>query len=104
MSGEYFYGRMGKNTSQKRAAKITRPSEQRGVPDTGRIVRMFFGQGYGTIRLSDGRQVYFHRADVKEGTSINDFDVGDQVTFERLDDRISGARAVGVAKRQRGGR
>ena len=100
MADGYFYGRMEKSGSRKRAAKMTRPAEQRGVPDTGRIAKVFFGQGYGIIRLADRREIYFHRADVKEGTSINDFDVGDRVTFERLDDRISGARALGVAKRR----
>jgi cold shock CspA family protein len=104
MADGYFYGRMQKSGSKKRAAKVTRPSELRGVPDTGRIVKVFFGQGYGIIRLADGREIYFHRADIREGTSINDFEVGDHVAFERIDDRISGSRALGVAKRRRGGR
>jgi hypothetical protein len=104
MADGYFYGRMRKSGPKKRPVKPTRPSELRGVPDTGRIVKVFFGQGYGIIRLADRREIYFHRADVKEGTSINDFDVGDEVTFERLDDRISGSRALAVAKRRRSGR
>jgi hypothetical protein len=104
MAGDYFYGRMQKRASPKRSVKVTRPSELRGAPDTGRIVKMFFGQGYGVIRLADRREVYFHRADVQEGTSINDFEVGDYVSFERFDDRISGSRALGVAKRRRGRR
>jgi cold shock CspA family protein len=101
MPDEYFYGQMRNSGSRKRAAKVTRPSELRGVPDTGRIVKLFVGQGHGIIRLSDGREIFFHRADIQEGTSINDFAIGDQVSFERLDDRISGSRALGVAKRRR---
>src|SRR5262245_26358723 len=101
MADGYFYGRMRKSASKKRGAKVTQPSEPRGTPDTGRIAKMFFGQGYGIIRRADRSEIYFHRADIQEGTSINDFEVGDQVTFERLDDRISGARALGVAKKRK---
>jgi cold shock CspA family protein len=101
MPHEYIYGQ-NRNASLTRGGKLTRPTEPRGVPDTGRIVKLFTGQGYGIIRLGDGREIYFHRADMQEGTSINDVAVGDVVSFERLDDRISGARALGVVKlRQR---
>ena len=89
-----------RNASRKRAPKPTRPSELRGVPETGRIVKLFVGQGHGLIRLTSGREIYFHRADMKEGTSINDFSIGDVVACEVLDDRVSGARALRVAKRQ----
>jgi cold shock CspA family protein len=94
MRGEYFFGRTG-DPSVKRPQKLSR-SDPRGIPDTGRIVRLLVGQGHGFIRLSDGRDVYFHRSDVLPGTSINDLDVGDMVSFERLDDTISGARALHV--------
>jgi hypothetical protein len=93
-----FVHRQTGNASGKGAEKLARPSERRGVPDTGRIVKLFVGQGHGIIRLADGRDIYFHRADMEEGTSINDFSVGDVVAFERLDDRISGARALAVVK------
>jgi hypothetical protein len=76
------------------------PVERKGVPDTGRIVKLFVGQGHGIIRLADDREIYFHRADMKEGTSINDVSVGDVVSFDRLDDRISGARALHVVRRK----
>jgi len=100
MPNEYFYGQMG-NDSRTRASKSPQPTpERRGVPDSGKIVKLFVGQGYGIIRVSNGGEIYFHRADIHEGTSINDFAVGDAVEFERLDDRISGARALGVAKRR----
>lgn len=85
----------------KSAERSPRPFDRHGVPDTGRIVKLFVGQGHGSIRLADGREIYFHRSDLRDGTSINDFSVGDLVTFERLDDRVSGARALGVVKRPR---
>jgi cold shock CspA family protein len=65
----------------------------------GRIVSIQFGRGDGSIRLADRRDVYFHRADLEDGTGFNALKVGDAVTFELLDDRISGARAVRVTKR-----
>jgi cold shock CspA family protein len=57
------------------------------------------GQGHGFIRLSDNRDVFFHRSDLLEGTSFNDFAVGDTVTFELLEDAVSGARALRVTRR-----
>jgi hypothetical protein len=100
MSSEYGYGRTRK--APKRTGKGSQPMERRGVPDSGRIVRLLVGQGHGFIRLADDREIFFHRADLQEGTSINDFDIGDAVTFERLDDPVSGARALSVRRRRRG--
>ena len=94
---EYFYGQ---TEDAMRAGTLTRPAERRGVPDTGRIVKLLVGRGHGFIRLADDREVYFHRADLHDGTSISDFGVGDAVTFERLDDPVSGARALGVRRQQ----
>jgi ribosomal subunit interface protein len=34
------------------------------VPSTGRVARMFQEEGYGFIRTSDGREIYFHRNSV----------------------------------------
>jgi len=59
---------------------------------------MFFGQGHGFIRLANDREVFFHRSDVREGTSFNDFSVGDAVRFELLEDDVSGPRAMQVAR------
>jgi hypothetical protein len=84
--------------SRKPGDKLPRPIERRGVPDKGRIVKLFVGQGHGVIRLADGRDIFFHRADMRDGTSINDVSVGDVVSFERLDDHVSGARAIAVTK------
>jgi cold shock CspA family protein len=77
-----------------------RPTDPRGTVSTGRIARLLVGQGHGFIRLSNNRQVFFHRADICEGTSINDLAVGDAVTFELLEDAISGARALRVTPRR----
>lgn len=101
MSREYFFGKMRK-ASLTRAAHPSGPTARRGVPDTGRIVKLFVGQGHGFIRLPNHREVYFHRTDLHNGTSINDFHVGDIVTFERIDDRVSGARALSVRRHSSG--
>jgi cold shock CspA family protein len=97
MSNEYFYGTAQKATA-KRGAKPKRPPDPNGVPATGRIVKLFVGQGYGFIRLPDGRDIFFHRADVQEGTSINDLNVGDFLKFDLLDDPVSGGRALHVRR------
>ena len=64
-------------------------------------MRLLSGQGYGYIRLADDREVYFHRADLADGVSINDFAIGDPVIFELLEDNVSGARALQVRRRKR---
>jgi hypothetical protein len=78
-----------------------RPFEPRGEPGVGRIAKLAVGQGQGFIRLPDDREIYFHRNDVHDGCSINDFAVGDPVTFELLEDAVSGARALRVRPRRR---
>jgi cold shock CspA family protein len=82
----------------KRGPKPTGPTDQQGVPASGRIARLLVGQGFGFIRLPDGRDIFFHRADVQEGTSINDLVVGELVKFDLLDDPVSGARALRVRR------
>ena len=99
MSSEYLYGQSAIET-RKRTAKLPRPSERRGIPATGRISKLFVGQGHGFIRLENDAEVFFHRSDVDDGTSINDLAIGDLVTFERLDDVVSGARALSVRRRR----
>jgi cold shock CspA family protein len=96
MSPDYFYGTTRKRTT-KQAAK-PRPNEARGKPATGKIAKLLFGQAYGFIKMRDNREVYFHRADVQEGTSFNDLEVGETVKFELLDDAVSGARALRVRR------
>ena len=68
------------------------------TPATGRIVRLLVGQGHGYIRLADRRDIYFHRGDLAEGTPFNEFTVGDTLSFELLEDRFSGPRALSVRR------
>lgn len=97
--GERTRGAVGKSTPARKVLG-GRPPERRGTSRTGRIVTLFIGQGQGFIRLADDREVFFHRSDVREGTSFNELAVGDTVTFELLEDNVSGPRAVQVAARQ----
>jgi hypothetical protein len=46
------------------------------------------------IRLRDGGKVFFHRADLPPGTSINDFEPGDIVDFALVQDPVSGALRI----------
>ena len=87
---------MARSTQRPHPLEVTR------VPDTGQIVRLCTGQCYGTIRTADGREVWFHRSDMSNRASFNDFVVGDSVTFELLHDRISGARALSVRRNRPG--
>ena len=80
--------------------KVSWPNAPRGKAATGKIAKIFVGQGHGFIRLRD-REVYFHRRDVQEGTVFNDLEVGNMVTFELLEDDVSGARALRVAPKKR---
>jgi cold shock CspA family protein len=62
---------------------------------------LLIGQGHGFIGLPNDRQVFFHRSDVRDGTFFNDFAVGHLVTFELVEDDVSGPRAVRIALRTR---
>lgn len=84
--------------SRRRAAMAAPRHGRHGVPAAGRIVKLMVGRGHGFIRLTDDREVYFHRADLEEGTSINDLRVGDTVAFEHLEDTVSGSRALRVRR------
>jgi cold shock CspA family protein len=96
---EFFYG-VARPAAPKRQHVGTRPLEPRGTASFGWIAKLFVGQCYGFIRLEDDRKIYFHRNDIREDMSINDLSVGDPVTFELLEDRISGARALHVRQRR----
>lgn len=100
VSAEYSYG-SGRPGTPKRPGKPSQPTDPRGKPSTGRIARIFTGQGHGYIRLTDDREVYFHRGDLRDGTAFNDLRVGDDVKFELLEDRVSGARALRVTPRRK---
>jgi cold shock CspA family protein len=75
------------------------PADPRGPTISGRIIKLMIGQRHGFIRLANHREVFFHRSDLGEGTSFNELVVGDSVTFELVDDPISGARARSVQRR-----
>jgi len=72
-----------------------------GIRANGKIVRLVVGQSYGFIRLRDRREVFFHRADVREDTPFNSLQIGDLVVFELIVDAVSGPRAVRVARHAR---
>jgi cold shock CspA family protein len=50
--------------------------------------------GHGFIQAGD-REVFFHRADLR-GIKFNDLVVGDAVSFELIEDSVSGPRAIHV--------
>jgi len=92
-------GPVRKKAPARKAAAVP-PAERRGTPSSGRIVALFVGQGHGFIRLTNDREVFFHRSDVREGTSFNDLSVGDDVLFELLEDQVSGPRGLRVERRR----
>jgi cold shock CspA family protein len=96
---EYIYGAAG-TPARQRQLTGRRPLPPRGTVSVGRVAKLFIGQCFGFIRLVNEREIYFHRSDMREGISINDLRVGDSVTFELLEDRISGPRALHVAPRR----
>jgi cold shock CspA family protein len=102
MSGESFYSPIRKRVVVTRTGRP--PS---AVPDLhgtlafGRVTKLQVGQGHGYIRLENAREVFFHRADMRDGTSFNDLHVGADVIFELFEDPVSGARALRVARRRR---
>jgi cold shock CspA family protein len=59
------------------------------------------GQGHGFIRLSDRRNVFFHKSDLREGTRFGDLAIGEVLTFELMEDPVSGPRALRVERRPR---
>ena len=62
---------------------------------TGRITQLSHGRLCGLIRSSDRQTVFFHARDL-EGARYNDMKVGGLVSFELIDDRISGPRAAAI--------
>ena len=67
----------------------------KGHPMTGKISELSRGRSCGTIRSSDGKNVFFHGRDL-EGAKYNDLEVGGAVSFELVDDRVSGPRALSI--------
>jgi len=95
-----FLGLSSHMRGPRRAGQLDRPGEPAGTPASGRIVRLHVGQSHGFIRGPRGREVFFHRADLEEGTAFNALAVGDAVSFRLIDDAVSGARAIGVTRRR----
>lgn len=62
---------------------------------TGRIAQLSLGRFCGVIRASDGQNVFFHGHDL-QSARYNDMQVGGSVSFELIDDQVSGPRAVQV--------
>jgi cold shock CspA family protein len=98
MSADYFYAKTS-GGAPKRSSTLSRPTVPRGTVLTGRIVHLLIGQCHGFIRLPNAREIYFHRADLQEGSAFNDLQIGDAVAFELLEDAVSGARAARGAPR-----
>lgn len=51
-----------------------------GGAATAVVKKLVAGEGYGFIETPDGREIYFHRNSVREG-SFDDLDIGDRVSF-----------------------
>ena len=84
---------------------VTSPAGEQQAPApvgarfTGKIKSLSTGQGTGYIRTRDGRDFFFHKHDV-EAKAYNNLNVGDSVSFEVIEDVISGARAQRVRTRR----
>ena len=83
---------------------VTQPAGEQQAPAagarfTGKIKSLSTGQGTGYIRTRDGRDFFFHKHDV-EAKAYNNLNVGDSVSFEVIEDVISGARAQRVRTRR----
>src|SRR3954465_11355365 len=87
-----------------RSGKISLPKAPEGRAAAGRVAQLRVGQCDGFIRLTstrDSREVYFHRADLREDTPFNTLQVGDVLKFDLIEDSVSGARALRVTRKTR---
>jgi hypothetical protein len=84
-----------------RSGKIALPKVPEGTPATGRVAQLRVGQCDGFIKLNNSREVYFHRADLRDDTPFNTLQVGDVLKFDLIEDSVSGARALRVTRRTR---
>ena len=67
----------------------------RGRATTGTITQLTHGRLCGVIRTAEGLNVFFHGRDL-EGARYNEMELGGVVSFELIDDRVSGARAARI--------
>lgn len=65
---------------QDKDRKIENNVKAHEPPPHGRIVRIFYYEGYGFIETPDGSEVYFHRNSVT-GTKFEKLEVGHEVRF-----------------------
>ena len=84
-----------------RSGKIALPKVPEGTPATGKVTQLRVGQCDGFIRLNNSREVYFHRADLRDDTPFNTLEVGDALKFDLIEDAVSGTRALRVTRRTR---
>jgi cold shock CspA family protein len=70
-------------------------TQSRGRAMTGRVTQLSHGRLCGLIKATDGQSVFFHGRDL-EGAQYNDVEIGGAVSFELIDDRVSGPRAARV--------
>jgi CspA family cold shock protein len=72
------------------------PSSAQRMPHmaTGTIKRVFKDKGYGFIRATDGREVFFHRSGLREGR-MESLTEGEAVEFE-VEASAKGPRAVNI--------
>jgi cold shock CspA family protein len=69
--------------------------EVTGTPSRGRISMIARGAGHGYIRTSAGQVVFFHKADTEEDL-FPQLDLDADVTFELIEDQVSGPLAIRV--------
>jgi cold shock CspA family protein len=89
-----------KRTSSRLSARLPAGNARKevtGTPSRGAVSRMAHGQSHGYIRMNGGGDVFFHRSDTAQDL-FNQLEVGVEVTFELIEDRISGARAINVRR------
>lgn len=60
------------------ARKVRGEVKTHAVPPHGKVIRLFFYEGYGFIQMSDGREIYFHKNSVTNG-SFEQLEVDDEV-------------------------
>ena len=73
--------------------------DPRGRVSRGRVAILTRGRGNGFIRDAKADLFYFSRSGMLDG-SFNDLNVGDIVTFEVIEDHVSGHRAARVARKK----
>lgn len=66
-----------------------------GRATKGRVAQLSRGRLCGMIRTTEGQNVFFHGRDL-EGAKYYDVGVGKSVSFELIDDPVSGPRAARV--------